>query len=208
MSQETLTAKVRHSSGKKITRKLRKLDKIPAILYGSGQATMLEMDEVPTRQSIEKMYGAHQLVPLQIIENDKDPVEHQVLIQEIQKHPYKRKIVHLDLRQLDADKHIILNIPLRITGVAPGIKKGGSLQLIVREVPIRCLPSNIPEYIEVDVSDLDFNETIRVQEAKYPEAISCCAKENYTIVTIIGRKAETELEQEQEEETVEEQPEE
>ncbi len=194
MSQETLTATVRHSSGKKINNKLRSLNKIPAILYGAGQTTMLEMDEVATRQSLEKLYGAHQLVPLQVTENDGNSVEHQVLIQEIQKHPYRRELVHLDLRKPDADKPVTLNIPLRTTGNAPGVKKGGTLQLIVREVPISCLPADIPEYIEVDVSQLDFSGTIRVHEAKYPEAVSSCAKENYTIVTIIGRKAEVEEE--------------
>lgn len=188
MSQETLVAKVRHSTGKRANRQLRTADKIPAVLYGTGPSVMLEMDQTVTRRFIGKMAGVHQLVPLSVTDDNGNTEEHQVLLQEIQKHPYKQKLVHLDFRKLDETKSIAVKIPLRTVGDAPGVKKGGTLQLIVREVPVKCSPNNIPEFIDVDVSALDFHENIRVMDIKYPESVEPTAKQNFSVAGIIGRK--------------------
>lgn len=190
MSQEKLQAKIRHLTGKKANRQLRLLDKIPAILYGPGQSINLELEESSTRKLISELDGTHRLVPLIVNDENGKEEEHQVLVQEIQKHPFKRKLVHLDFRVLNPERPITLKVPLRTSGEAIGIKKGGALQMIVREVPVSCLPTNIPEYVEVDVSNLDFHQTLRIEEIKYPESVTPAAKQNYSVATIIGRKAE------------------
>lgn len=188
MSEEMLTATVRQSTGKRASRKLRHANRIPAILYGAGQSKMLEMDETITRRYIARLQGNHRLMPLQIVDEAGQITEHQVFLQEIQKHPYKHKLIHLDFRQLDTNTPITLKVPLKIVGSAPGVKKGGILQMIMREIPVTCLPSDIPEFIEVDVSSLDFNESIRVNEVRPPDAVTIDAKQNYSLLTIIGRK--------------------
>ena len=204
MLAETLTANVRHSKEKKATRQLRHAQQFPAVLYGAGQTMMLSMHEETTRRFITKLQGSHQLVPLQIINDKGEAIEHKVLIQEIQKHPYRQHIIHLDFRKLDAEKPISLKIPIRIVGEesAPGVKKGGIVQMIVREVPVTCLPSDIPEFITVDVSNLDFQETMRLHEVPAPEAVEIDTVQNFSVVTIIGRQTEEE-ETETETETTE-----
>jgi len=193
MSAKTLTAKIRHSTGKKATRQLRHAHRIPAVLYGAGQAMMLNMPEEPTRRFIGKLEGSHQLVPLQITDDKGETTEHEVLIQEIQKHPYRQQLIHLDFRRLDVGKSLSLKVPIRIVGenTSPGVKEGGIIQMIVREVPVTCLPINIPEFIPVDVSTLKFHESIRVHEIEYPDAVESSTDQNFSVVTIIGRtKAE------------------
>ena len=188
MSEEMLTATVRQSKGKKFSRKRRHAGQIPAILYGAGPSMMLEMDEVRTRRYIANLYGTHRLVPLKIEDETGGTSEHQVLIQEIQQHPYKQKLLHLDFRQLDTKAPITLKVPLKVVGTSPGVKKGGVIQMIAREIPVTCLPAHIPEFIEVDVSNLDFNDSIRVNEVQYPESVQSAATQNYSLLTVIGRK--------------------
>lgn len=189
MSQETLVANLRQHTGKKANRALRRLEKIPAILYGQNKSIMLEMDENATRLFIGKMQGAHQMVPLKVTDESGNTEEYKVLLQEIQKHPYKPLLIHLDFRLLDPEKNITIKVPLRTVGTAPGVKKGGTLQLVVREVPVTCTPDKIPEFVELDVSELDFQGGLRVSDINYPESVKSAAAQNYTVAGIIGRKA-------------------
>ncbi len=210
MSAETLTAKIRHSKGKKATRQLRHEQRIPAVLYGAGQAMMmLNMPEETTRRFIGKLEGSHQLVPLQITDEQGETTEHDVLIQEIQKHPYRQQLIHLDFRRLDVGKAISLKIPIRIVGeeASQGVKEGGIIQMIVREVPVTCLPTNIPEFISVDVSNLKFHESIRVHQIEYPEAVESSTDQDFSVVTIIGRTQAEEVEAGIDAETVAAEPE-
>jgi large subunit ribosomal protein L25 len=188
MSVESLTANVRHSRGKKANRLLRYQNKIPAILYGLGEMIALEMEEETTRRFISGLDGLHQLIPLRITDEEGKTTEHRVLIQEIQKHPYRRELFHLDFRKLDAEKPINLKVPLKTIGSSPGEEKGGIIQMVVREISITCLPSHIPRVLEVDVSNLDFHQTVRVQNVNCPDSVSINAKENYSVATIIGHK--------------------
>ncbi|MBF0277983.1 MAG: 50S ribosomal protein L25 [SAR324 cluster bacterium] len=192
MSVDTLTAKVRYSKGKKATRLLRQANRIPAVLYGAEQSVMLDMHESTTRRFIAGLQGSNQLIPLQITDDKGESTENSVLIQEIQKHPFRQELVHLDFRRLDAKKPISLKVPLHLVGedTSPGVKKGGVAQLILREVPVTCLPSNIPEYVVVDVSELDFHETIRIEDIQFPESVTCDAEQELSVATIIGRTKE------------------
>ena len=195
MPVESLTANVRLSRGKKANRRLRFQNKIPAILYGMGETIALEMEEETTRRYISKLDGSHQLLRLQVTDETDNITEHRVLLQEIQKHPYRRELLHLDFRKLDDEKPVSLKVPLKTIGSSPGVKKGGIIQMVVREIPITCLPGNIPEALEVDVSKLDFHQTVRVEDVNCPHSVSINANENYSIATIIGRKTEEENEE-------------
>ena len=191
MSQTALTAYTRKFTGKSNTQKLRREHKIPAVLYGASGNTALEMEEEATRHFMERLSGLHQLVPLKIINAEVGTTtEHQVIIQEIQKHVYKPKLVHLDFRELDAKKPVTLRIPIKVVGEAPALKKGGAIQIVMRKLQLICSPSNIPAFISVDVSNLDFGNVLRVQEIQLPENVKLKGKQNYTVISAVGRKQE------------------
>lgn len=183
-----LVATVRHETGKGANRKLRSKLQVPAVLYGNGETTLLELPEEPTRRFLAHLEGTHILVTLKVKDQEKGTEkEYQVMVQEVQQHAYKSLLLHIDFRLLDPAKPVTLKVPIEVVGIAPGVKKGGVLQVIARQVPISCLPKDIPAHIEADVSNLDLSQSIRAKELKYPASVTPKAKQNYTVVSLIGR---------------------
>ncbi|MGK5095366.1 50S ribosomal protein L25 [Deltaproteobacteria bacterium TL4] len=191
MAQLELIAYSRQLKGKSASRGLRQIGKIPAVMYGPHGHKLLEMDEDATRHVLDKLYGRHQIVPL-IVRNSEGQEEtsHQVLIREIQTHAYKRIIEHIDFLEPDVNTPITLRIPLTTTGASPAEKKGGNVQMIARDIPIICMPDNIPENIIVDVSKLDIGQNFRVKDIPLPANITLKTEQNYTVISgIAGRAA-------------------
>ena len=204
MIQNQLVASIRKTKGKSANHKLRQDGKIPATLYGQRGNILLEMSEEPTRHILEKMTGMHELVPISV--NDPSSDENwtaNVLLREVQKHPYKHKLLHLDFWELPETKTQVVRVPLDVTGESPGVKSGGVLQMVVREIPVRCLPADIPSNLVVDVSNLEIGDSIKIQELELPEKVSLSSDENYAIISIVGRAPEEEEVEEIEEEGVE-----
>ena len=136
MSAPALQARLRKTTGKTDNQRLRRLQKIPAAFNSLNGVLHLEMDEEPTRHALEKLSGTHELVPLSILKADSDSEEWSgnVMLKEVQKHPYKHLLIHLDFRELNAEKPVKLRIPLNVLGEAPGVRKGGVMQLAVRDL--------------------------------------------------------------------------
>ena len=191
MSNKRLIAHLRNDAGKKASRELRRTGKIPAVLYGAGSAKTvhLEMEEESTRHYLQQLTAVHQLLPLAIVQIDQTIETHNVLLQAVQKHSYQIKLLHLDFRKPALGKSIPLRVPLKTVGLSPGIKKGGVLQMVVRDVPVTCTPENIPDYITLDVSSLDFGGNLRIQDVNVPPNVYLGAKVNYSIASIVGRAA-------------------
>ena len=203
MSQTELLAQLRKTTGKSANSRLRRVGKIPAVVYGPSGHTMLEMEEEPTRHFLEKLPGRHRLIPLKVVNSETgENKSYHVLIQEVQKHVYKRIILHLDFLELDPKNPLTIQVPLQITGESPAIRKGGTIQMVARTIPIKCMPEAIPDAIVIDVSGLDLGDTLRVQEVSLPPNMELATRQNYTVVSAIaGRIARVgtpEQEQEQE----------
>ena len=193
MVQNQLFANIRKVTGKSTNNKLRQAGKIPATLYGQRGNVLLEMSEESTRHVLEKMSGMHELVPISV--NDSSNNENwtaKVLLREVQKHPFKHKLLHLDFWELPETKKQLVRIPVHITGESPGVKGGGVLQMVVREIPVICLPADIPSKLELDVSKLEIGDSIKIQEVELPEKVSLNTEENYAIISIVGRAPEEE----------------
>ena len=195
MSQNQLAASIRSKKGKSANHKLRQSGNIPAVLYGSRGNIMLEMVEEATCHFLEKMTGMHELLPLTVTDSASgESWTAQVLLREIQKHPYKHKITHLDFWELPEAKPQTFRIPVHVIGESPGVKNGGVLQMVVREIPVSCLPTDIPSFIEVNSSALEIGDSLRIQEVELPVKVSLSTDENYAVISIVGRTKEEEEE--------------
>ena len=197
MSENQLVANIRSNKGKTANQKLRQSGNIPAVLYGPRGNILLEMEEETTRHLLEKMSGMHELVPITVTDSSSgDNWTTQVVLREVQKHPYKHLLKHIDFWELPATKEQLVRIPIEITGESPGVKAGGVLQMVVRDIPVYCLPADIPAFIEIDSSKLEIGDSIRNLEIELPAKVSHSTEENYAVLSIVGRTKE-------EEETVE-----
>ena len=204
MVQNQLVASIRKNRGKSANHKLRQVGKIPATLYGQRGNFLLEMVEESTRHILEKMSGMHEMIPITVTDpSNQENWTASVLLREVQKHPYKHKLIHLDFWELPETKPQVVRVPLDVTGESPGVKSGGVLQMVVREIPISCLPADIPSNLVVDVSNLEIGDSIKIQEVELPEKVSLSSDENYAIISIVGRAPEEEEVEEIEEEGVE-----
>ena len=193
MVQNQLVASIRKVRGKSANHKLRQAGKIPATLYGQRGNFMLEMAEESTRHILEKMSGMHEMLPITVTDSsNQENWTANVLLREVQKHPYKHKLIHLDFWELPETKSQVVRVPLDVTGESPGVKSGGVLQMVVREIPISCLPADIPSNLVVDVSNLEIGDSIKIQEVELPEKVSLSSDENYAIISIVGRAPEEE----------------
>lgn len=165
-----LTAQSRTVIGKGASRRLRQESKIPAILYGAGkeaQPLLLAENEVVKALKHEAFYS--HILTLHI-----DGKAQQVVLKDVQRHPYKTKINHMDFLRVDATHKITMHVPLHFSGEekAPGVTVDkGMVNKLIQDIEIRCLPANLPEYIGVDVSELQLNHAIHLSEVKLPAGV-------------------------------------
>lgn len=165
-SSRTLSASLREQSGKGAARKLRAVGRIPAILYGHGDETRsLSLDAHEVNLLIAAISVDNTIISLEI-----DGAGTQdVLIRDVQTHPYRPEVLHLDFIQIHAGEPIRLQVPVRLTGAAPGVvNSGGVLDHVLYDLEIECLPRDIPEVAEVDISHLEIGDSVRVSDVSLP----------------------------------------
>lgn len=166
----SLKASRRDKIGSNAVNKLRHQGRIPAILYGSGDPQPLEVSSREFIEAIQKSSSENALVDLTIEGENKK--SHLALIQDVQHHPIKDTILHIDFHEVRADQKIQAHVPLVGIGNPNGVKnKGGILDHLVRELHIECLPENLPSEIEIDITHLDLEEALHVSDIKLPEGV-------------------------------------
>jgi large subunit ribosomal protein L25 len=164
----TLNAEVRTDLGKGASRRLRHANKVPAILYGEGQAPVsltLEHKHVFRAQQEEAFYS-HVLT----LNVDGKPVE--CLIKDMQRHPFKQIIMHLDFLRIDATHAIHTNAPIHFINEEEAVKKGGTVAHHINDIAISCLPADLPEFIEVNVANLEIGQTLHLSDITLPEGVT------------------------------------
>jgi len=194
-----LEAQIRENKGKGYAKRLRRGGYLPCVLYGPEIESLPLKVEAKELEKIINNAGEKALIKLKV--NDKEYI---TMIRELQHHPVKDEMLHADLYQVSLKEKLETEVPLLITGEAPGVKEGGVLQQFLRGVEIRCLPTNIPDYIEVDVSNLEFGESITVGDLKAEEGIEILTDPATTIVSVVSVKVEEEPEEAEAEEEAEE----
>lgn len=207
MEKIEFVAEIREGTGKKITRKLRSSNYIPGILYGYNISPVLLKLERKHVERIIRHLESHNVMGDLLIESEGKKKKSKVVLKEVQVDPIKERILHVDFYQVRMDKPITITAPLHFTGEAPGIEKGGILDEEMREISIECLPKDVPEFIEVDISSLDIGDTLLVKDLKVPEKIKVLEEDERVVVSILAPKAVESEEEKEEEEVTEKEPE-
>lgn len=198
-----LSAEVRNETGKGVARRARKEDKIPAILYGPKTDPVPLVVAARRLERLMREMGRESKLLNLIVEDGGKRQTKQVLIREVQRHPVRRRFLHVDFYEVPMDQPIVVEVPVELQGEASGVKKGGVLDLIRRTLAVRCLPGEIPEKVEIDTTDLDVGSTIHVADLVDRVGFELVDDQNFAIVTISapgGPAEEAEVSEEEGEE--------
>jgi large subunit ribosomal protein L25 len=189
MASASLAATVRTERGTGVARKLRQTGHVPAIVYGHGRAPQsLTINTREVDKLLSQISAANTVIDLTI---DGAPVR--TLIREVQRHPFKRHIVHIDFQELVAGEKVTVDVPLRFTGTAEGVRNsGGILEETMHRIHVRVDPSSIPDQITVDVTHLTIGHSIHIRDLALPEGVTVLDDVDATICVCAAPKAAVE----------------
>ena len=168
--QFDLVAEYRTDTGKGSSRRLRHNGKVPAIVYGAGRPPRnitLDQNSLLRQAQNESFFSS--ILTVKVGDRTQP-----CILKDIQVHPAKRQVLHLDLQRIVANEKIRMDIPLHFIGIETclGVKlKGGAISQVISEVEVSCLPANLPEYIEVDLSNMDLDQTLHLSDLVIPEGV-------------------------------------
>lgn len=194
-----IKTKIRTTTGNGPARRLRMSGQIPAVLYGPKTDSVLLSVNKGDLELLFKKGGIGQVVLNLVIQKNGETTTRPAMIKELQTHPVSRNFIHIDFYEIKMDQKITAKIPVVTTGTAKGVELGGIVQIIRRELEVECLPLEVPESIEIDISDLDIGDSIHVGKIHLEGGIEFLEEDDYTVVTVVSPKMEEEEPEEEEE---------
>ena len=194
-----IKTKIRTTTGNGPARRLRMSGQIPAVLYGPKTDSVLLSVNKGDLELLFKKGGIGQVVLNLVIQKNGEKTSRPAMIKELQTHPVSRNFIHIDFYEIKMDQKITAKIPVITTGTAKGVELGGIVQIIRRELEVECLPLEVPESIEIDISDLDIGDSIHVGKIHLEGGIEFLEEDDYTVVTVVSPKMEEEEPEEEEE---------
>jgi large subunit ribosomal protein L25 len=190
--EATLEAVKREGRGKNEANRLRASGRIPAVVYGArkdGQApegTAIAVDPKSVLRILHSESGANTLISLKV-----DGGESRVMVKEYQLDPITHQLLHADFYQLAMDKAITVTVPVVLRGESRGVKQqGGLLDFVTREIQVQCLPTDIPEHIDIDVTEMTLNQSVRVRDLAQDAKWKPVTDAETMLVHIVMPKAE------------------
>ena len=179
---------LRDVSNKRAARRLRRIGTLPGVFYGpKAEPTPLQVNKRELLKSIPDLEGSH-LIRMKSQSSDlRDKV---ALIKEIQVHAVTGEILHLDFYEVDLAEKLTVKVPLHFVGKPEGVVRGGTLQPVVREIEVECLPSDIPPSLDVDVTPLDIGDTLHVSTLPMPAGVDAIYDTDFTLVTVVAPTVE------------------
>lgn len=182
MSETVLLAESGRTTGSPSARRLRTEDRIPGIVYGHGMDPLsLSVGRRDLRVALSGTAGMNTILDLTI-----DGKVYPTLVKDIQRHPVKRNVQHIDFIQVDLNEEVHVNVRVRLTGEAKAVDaEGGLVDLTMNVMEVITTPRNIPDEIVVDVSEMDMDTTIRVADIVLPDGVTAAADPEYSVVTIL-----------------------
>ena len=185
MATANLSASPRTSNGTGNARKLRQSGKVPAVIYGHGrepQSLAIEAREL--ERLLERVSAASTVIDVSI-----DGRSARTLIREIQRHPFKKHILHVDFQELVAGEKVDVDVPIVLVGTPEGVRGGGILDQVMHQLSIRVDPANIPNHVDVDVSTLTIGHSVHVGELNVPAGVEVLDDEEATVCTVSAPRA-------------------
>jgi large subunit ribosomal protein L25 len=188
MEQVVMNIEIRTETGKGISRRLRKKGMVPAVVYGKG------MDAVPAAVNHKDLAtaiagegGRNRILTLK---GDKALDGKLVIVSDLFRDCLKGTLLHVDLHKINLSEKVKVPVPVSITGASIGVKEGGLLDVVKHNIEVECLPNQIPEHIEVDVTDLKIGDSLHVGDVKVPAELKVLDDPNSTVVNVLGKATE------------------
>lgn len=164
-----LSVTSRKAQGTGASRRLRKSGRVPGIVYGGGEPVLIDLDHNSLYHLLRKE-AFHASIMTLDVDGKKEPV----LLRDFHMHPFRQQVQHIDFQRVEASKKIHMKVPLHFVNadIAPGVKQGkGIVSHVLNELDVVCLPADLPEFIEVDLSNLMLNHSIHVSDLKLPQGV-------------------------------------
>ena len=182
--EKTLQVQKRDGHGKGASGRLRSRDMVPGVFYtASGENISVQAPTLPLEKLYEEV-GRTTVFNLEIDDNG-NKTTHPVLIWQMQRHPYKKRFMHIDFYGVDLQKEIKVDVPIEFVGVARGVKMGGVLETYRETVRLSSKPLEMPQKINVDISEMDINTTIDVENLQLPPNVKAVYDQNFAIVSVV-----------------------
>lgn len=183
METVEIQAEPRGAGKKGSAKRLRRGGKIPGVIYGPKTGTVSL--EVGMREFVTRVAGLEGSHLIRFQSGSPLLANKVALVKELQLHPVTEDVVHVDFYEVDLKEKIQVKVPLHFVGKAEGVVRGGILQPIVREIEVECLPMEIPEYVEVEVSSLDIGHSLHLGDVSLPSGVMALHESNFTLVTVV-----------------------
>jgi large subunit ribosomal protein L25 len=164
-----ISATKRQVQGTGASRRLRKANRVPAVVYGSGDAVMIELDHNTVYFALK-----NEAFHASVLSLDLDGKKESVLLRDFQMHPFRQQVQHLDFQRVDAKKKVHMKVPLHFVNaeIAPGVKQGGGIIThVLNELDIMCLAKDLPTAIEIDLAGLELGHSIHISDVKLPKGV-------------------------------------
>jgi len=189
MAEVTLEVTRRETTGKEVAKKLRRDGKVPAVVYGGHREPVaITVDRKAVSELIQKSeHGIRSVFLLRMAGSDQ---QRHAMIKELTIDPISRRMTHIDFVRVVMDEKVKVTVPVHTTGTAKGVKEGGLLDFQIRELHVECLPNQIPDTIDVDITELGGHDYFRIKDLKLPEGVRVLDDPERVVVGVTYARAE------------------
>lgn len=183
-----LNVKSRTATGKGHARRSRAEGILPAIVYGGDlkAAQQISLDALEAKK-VARAVGHNVFINLK---GTPELDGKTAMIREVQRHPIRLKLIHADFITIDLNKPVVVEVEVELTGKPVGLAKQGVLTVVSHSIEVKCLPKDVPEKVQIDVSHLDLHDSLHIADVKLPANVSAVYKDNYTIATVAATREE------------------
>ncbi|MEA2690646.1 MAG: large subunit ribosomal protein [Acidobacteriota bacterium] len=189
MSELSIDVEKRTETGTNANRRLRQSGKIPAVVYGGGKDTVpIQLDRKTLLDMMKSGQNENAIFLLKLADSGQ---ERHAMIHDMQINPLTRQVIHIDFQRIVMDQKVRIQVPVELVGTAFGVKtEGGMIDFVHREVALECLPGDIPQHIELDVTDLHVGQHVEAKDLKLPAGVTLAEEPDRVIVALSHTKAE------------------
>ena len=190
--QVEIAVTVRAEVGKKATRRLRTRGQVPAVIYGRGADPIaVSVDEAAFGHSVPAAGRYSTLINVKIEGAETDSPT--VMVKDLQYDLVDQRIVSIDFQRISLQEMIHTHVPIRHTGESPGVKRGGIIDQVQHDIMVECLPTDMPDHLEVDISGLEISDSVRVKDLIVPSGVKVMAPEDEVVIVIAAPVREEEV---------------